>query len=115
MINSDLYLEKLKEILDLQNKILDIVKKSEIIPKNYFELKNKLVAQLVILIFDKENKKIIELREKIIEIEEKIIKESKKQFELSKLQILQHEKSTQNMVNYFKSQIEAQSEIDFKA
>jgi len=115
MINSSLYLEKLKEILDLQNQILDITKKGELIPKKYFENKSKLIAQLGVLNFNKDDKNLLELRQKIIDIEKKILKEAKNVLKLSELKILQHEKSTKNMVNYFKSQIESQSEIDFKA
>ncbi len=114
MINSNLYLDKLREILDLQNQVFDIVKKGDTVTNNYFETKEKLVAQLSILNYDENNENVIKLRQQIIKIEEKILKEANKMFNISKLKISQHERSTQNMVNYFKSQIESQSEIDFK-
>ena len=115
MINSNLYLEKLKEILELQNQILNIVKIGNTVSSDYFENKEKLIAKLSILNYDKNNQDIVQLRQKIIKIEEEILKEANKMLNISKLKISQHEKSTQNMVNYFKSQIELQSEIDFKA
>lgn len=114
MANSNLYLDKLKEILDLQNQVFNIVKKGETVTNDYFETKEKLVAQLSILNYDENNENIIKLRQEIIKTEKEILKEANKMFNFSKLKILQHEKSIQTMVNYFKSQIESQSEIDFK-
>jgi hypothetical protein len=114
MINSNIYFEKLIELLNLQNEILKIIQSGNIVSNVYFENREKLVSQIVILEPSILNNEEIETKQHIIDIEKKILKESNRQFELSKLSMEQHKKATAQMDNYFKSQIDSQSEINLK-
>ena len=110
MVNSK-YFEILNSILKIQIKILDTVKKGEVVPVEYFEERNKLAAKFNI-INTTDTKDTLKLKEEISLLEKKILKEAKKQFDISKLNILKHQKSVSNMMNYFKAQIKSNSEID---
>ena len=113
MGNFKTYKIKLEELLSLQKNILNIVKKGEIVPKEYFEKRTKITAELSVLNAENlQTEEIAEIKNKIIEIEKEILKEAKKILNITKIKILQHEKSTANMINYFKSQIQSHSEID---
>jgi len=112
MTKSNFYFDKLTELLTLQKQILTTLKNNEIIENQYFEKRNKLVSEIIVLKPKNPSKESIELKEAIVDIENKINKEAAVMKNLSKLKIEQHNVSTMKMVNYFKSQIELQSEID---
>ena len=113
MIKSEkLYIVKLNDLFLLQKLILRTLKNSEIIENKYFEERDKLISQIIILKPRIITKEALKLKQNIIEIESKINKEAVLLFEVSKLKIEQHNKSVNKMVNYFKSQINLQSEID---
>ena len=107
-----IYFDKLTELLSLQVKILESLKKDNYIKNECFEERDKLVSQVIILKPNNINSESIKIKENIVDIENKIIKEAKHLLNISKLKIEQHDKSTNKMLNYFKSQLELQSEID---
>jgi len=110
--SNNIYFDKLEELLILQKQILKILKTNEIIENHYFEKRNRLISEIIVLKPEIPSKDSIEIKEKIVDIENKINKEANLLKNLSKLKIEQHNMSTLKMVNYFKSQIELQSEID---
>ena len=109
-----IYFDKLTELLSLQIKILESLKENNYIENECFEERAKLLSQVIILKPDTISDDSVKIKEDIVNIENKIIKEAKQLLNISKLQIDQHNKSTNKMLNYFKSQIELQSEIDLK-
>jgi len=113
MIKSEqIYFDKLRELLVLQNKILTILKKGEVVENKNFEDREKLISEIIILKPARIIDEALKIKQDIIDIEKKINKEAEFLENMSKLKIEQHNKSVLKMVNYFKSQIDLQSEID---